>query len=82
MRTDKAHQRRSGLREGFEARVRPERRFGGGARLREQECGDDRSVKIKSLEAAKNMKIKWLVLGLDWTGYRIILGCMEANFCN
>ena len=70
MRTDKAHQRRSGLREGFEARVRPERRFGGGARLREQECGDDRSVKIKSLEAAKNMKIKWLVLG-----------CIEADFC-
>ena len=24
--------------------------------------GDDRSVKIKSLEAAKIMKIKWLVL--------------------
>ena len=25
--------------------------------------GDDRSVKIRSLEAAKIMKIKWLVLG-------------------
>ena len=33
--------------------------------------GDDRSVKIKSLEAAKIMKIKWLVLG-----------CIEAIFCN
>ena len=32
--------------------------------------GDDRSVKIKSLEAAKIMKIKWLVLG-----------CIEAGFC-
>ena len=32
---------------------------------------DDRSVKIKSLEAAKIMKIKWLVLG-----------CIEAYFCN
>ena len=32
--------------------------------------GDDRSVKIKSLEAAKIMKIKWLVLG-----------CIEAKFC-
>ena len=32
--------------------------------------GDDRSVKIESLEAAKIMKIKWLVLG-----------CIEANFC-
>ena len=32
--------------------------------------GDDRSVKIKSLEAAKIMKIKWLVLG-----------CIEADFC-
>ena len=30
---------------------------------------DDRSVKIKSLEAAKIMKIKWLVLG-----------CIEADF--
>ena len=28
--------------------------------------GDDRAVKIKSLEAAKIMKIKWLVLG--WMG--------------
>ena len=33
--------------------------------------GDDRLVKIKSLEAAKIMKIKWLPLG-----------CIEANFCN
>ena len=33
--------------------------------------GDDRSVKIKSLETAKIMKIKWLVLG-----------CIEADFCN
>ena len=32
--------------------------------------GDYRSVKIKSLEAAKIMKIKWLVLG-----------CIEADFC-
>ena len=32
--------------------------------------GDDRSVKIKPLEAAKIMKIKWLVLG-----------CIEADFC-
>ena len=32
--------------------------------------GDDRSVKIESLEAAKIMKIKWLVLG-----------CIEAKFC-
>ena len=32
--------------------------------------GDDRSVKIKSLEAANIMKIKWLVLG-----------CIEAKFC-
>ena len=32
--------------------------------------GDDRSVKIKSLEAAKIMKIKWLVLG-----------CIDADFC-
>ena len=31
--------------------------------------GDDRSVKIKSLEAAKIMKINWLVLG-----------CVEADF--
>ena len=31
--------------------------------------GDDRSVKIKSLEAAKIMKIEWLVLG-----------CIEADF--
>ena len=31
--------------------------------------GDDRSVKIESLEAAKIMKIKWLVLG-----------CIEADF--
>ena len=31
--------------------------------------GDDRSVKIKSLEAAKIMKIRWLVLG-----------CIEADF--
>ena len=34
------------------------------------DLGDDRSVKIKSLEAAKIMKIKSLVLG-----------CIEANFC-
>ena len=33
-------------------------------------AGGDRSVKIKSLEAAKIMKIKWLVLG-----------CIEADFC-
>ena len=33
--------------------------------------GGDRSVKIKSLEAAKIMKTKWLVLG-----------CIEADFCN
>ena len=33
--------------------------------------GDGRSVKIASLEAAKIMKIKWLVLG-----------CIEADFCN
>ena len=35
--------------------------------------GDDRSVKTKSLEAAKIMKIKWLVLG-----------CIEAReyFCS
>lgn len=32
--------------------------------------GDDRSVKIKSLEVAKIMKIKWLVIC-----------CIEANFC-
>ena len=32
--------------------------------------GDDRSMKIKSLEAAKIMKINWLVLG-----------CIEADFC-
>ena len=32
--------------------------------------GDDRSVKIRSLEAAKVVKIKWLVLG-----------CIEADFC-
>jgi len=32
--------------------------------------GDDPAVKIESLEAAKFMKIKWLVLG-----------CIEANFC-
>ena len=32
--------------------------------------GDDRSVKIKSLEASKLMKIKWLVLC-----------CIEADFC-
>ena len=31
---------------------------------------DDRSLKIKSLEAAKIMKTKWLVLG-----------CIEADFC-
>ena len=31
--------------------------------------GDDRSVKIRSLEAAKIMKIRWLVLG-----------CIEAKF--
>ena len=36
-----------------------------------QRRGDDRSVKIRSLEAAKIMKIKWLVLG-----------CIEANLCN
>jgi len=36
-------------------------------------AGDDRSVKIKSLEAAaaKIMKIKWL-----------FLGCIEAKFYN
>ena len=33
-------------------------------------AGDDRSVKIKSLGAAKIMKTKWLVLG-----------CIEADFC-
>ena len=33
-------------------------------------AGDDRSVKIKSLEAAKIMKIKWLE----------ILDCIEADF--
>ena len=33
--------------------------------------GDDRSVEIKSLEAAKLMKINWLVLG-----------CIEADFSN
>ena len=33
--------------------------------------GDDPSVKIESLEAAKIMKIEWLVLD-----------CIEANFCN
>ena len=38
--------------------------------LRGGDMGDDRSVKIKSLEAAKIMKIKWLVLG-----------CIEADFC-
>ena len=32
--------------------------------------GDDRSVKIKTLEAAKIMKIEWLVLG-----------CIDADFC-
>jgi len=32
--------------------------------------GDDRSVKIKSLEATTIMKIKWLVLG-----------CIDAIFC-
>ena len=32
--------------------------------------GDDRSVKIISLEAAKIMKIKWLVLG-----------CIETDLC-
>ena len=31
--------------------------------------GDDRSVKIESLETAKIIEIKWLVLG-----------CIEANF--
>ena len=31
--------------------------------------GDDRSVKIESLEVAKIMKIKWLALG-----------CIEVNF--
>merc|ERR1711990_403780 len=39
------------------------------ARLVRSLRGDDRSVKIKSLMAAKIMKIKWLVLG-----------CIEANF--
>ena len=34
------------------------------------DLGDDRSVKFKSLEAAKIMKIEWLVLG-----------CIEAKFC-
>ena len=38
--------------------------------IAEWAVGDDRSVKIKSLEAAKIMKIKWLVLG-----------CIEADFC-
>ena len=33
--------------------------------------GGARSVKIRSLEAAKTMKNKWLVLG-----------CIEADFCN
>ena len=33
-------------------------------------AGDDRSVKIKSLEAAKIMKMNWL-----------ILGCIEADSC-
>ena len=42
---------------------------GGGERL-EAGLGDDRSVKMKSLEAAKIMKIK-----------RLVLGCIEANFC-
>ena len=32
--------------------------------------GDDRSGKIKTLEAAKIVKDKWLVLG-----------CIEADFC-
>ena len=32
--------------------------------------GDDRSVKIKSVEAAKIMKSRWLVLG-----------CIETDFC-
>ena len=39
-------------------------------RYRDAFTGDDRSVKIKSLEAAKIMKTKWLVLG-----------CIEADFC-
>ena len=34
---------------------------------------DDRSVKIKSLEAAKIMKIKQI----KW----LVLGCIEADFC-
>ena len=44
-------------------------RFGGQKRRFAATCagagrdGDDRSVKIRSLEAAKIMKIKWLVLG-------------------
>ena len=33
--------------------------------------GGDRSVKIKSLEAAKIVNIQWLVLG-----------CIETDFCN
>ena len=36
----------------------------------ERDLDEERSVKIESLEAAKVMKIKWLVLG-----------CIEANFC-
>ena len=39
-------------------------------RLSPADLRDDRSVKIKSLEALKIIKIKWLVLG-----------CIEAEFC-
>ena len=43
--------------------------------------GDDRSVKIESLEAAKIMKIKWLVLGCIETTLRnqILVGKLLAR---
>ena len=44
---------------------------GNRALRRKERRGDDRSMKIKSLEAAKIMKIK-----------RLVLGCIEADFCS
>jgi len=38
--------------------------------------------KLNPWGLVKLCKLKWLVLGLDWTGYRIFLGSIEANFCN
>ena len=53
---------------GVPRRRRGRRAVGGG---RGATAGGDRSVKIKSLKAAKLMKIKCLVLG-----------CVEADVCN